>query len=105
MAPLIRRGNAGRSRVRAAVEHVFARQKGGMGLFVRTIGIARAKVKIGMANLVYDIGRLVWQERRRGLAYSTIAPGADHRRRGASKAKPCLKPVPRHSCSDKPRQP
>lgn len=69
MAPHIRRGNAGRSKVRAAVEHVFARQKGGMGLFVvRTIGAARAKVKIGMANLVYNIGRLVWQERRRGLA-------------------------------------
>ena len=42
MAPHIRRGNAGRSKIRAAVEHVFARQKGGMGLFVRTIGIARA---------------------------------------------------------------
>ncbi len=68
MAPHIRRGNAGRSKVRAAVEHVFARQKGGMGLFVRTIGVARAKVKIGMANLVYNIGRLVWHERRRGLA-------------------------------------
>jgi IS5 family transposase len=39
-----------------------------MGLFVRTIGLARAKVKIGMANLVYNIRRLVWQERRRGLA-------------------------------------
>lgn len=68
MAPHIRRGNAGRSKVRAAVEHVFARQKGGMGLFVRTVGVARAKVKIGMANLVYNIGRLVWHERRCGLA-------------------------------------
>jgi len=26
-----------------------------MGLFVRTIGIARATVKIGMANLAYSI--------------------------------------------------
>lgn len=68
MAPHIRRGNASRSKVRAAVEHVFAQQKGAMGLFVRTIGLARAKVKIGMANLVYNIRRLVWQERRRGLA-------------------------------------
>ena len=50
MAPHIRRGNASRSKVRAAVEHVFAQQKGPMGLFVRTIGLARAKVKIGMAN-------------------------------------------------------
>ena len=68
MAPHIRRGNAGRSKARAAVEHVFARQKGGRGLFIRTIGVARAKVKIGMANLFYNIGRLVWHERRRGLA-------------------------------------
>jgi hypothetical protein len=28
MAPHIRRGNAGRSKVRAAVEHDFVRQKG-----------------------------------------------------------------------------
>ena len=68
MAPHIRRGNAGRSKVRAAVEHVFARQKGPMGLFIRTIGLARARVKIGMANIACNIGRLVWQERRRGLA-------------------------------------
>lgn len=38
-----------------------------MGLFVRTVGVARARVKIGMAKLVYNIGRLVWHERRRGL--------------------------------------
>ena len=68
MAPHIRRGNASRSKAHAAVTHVFARRKDGMGLFVRTIGIARAKVKIGMVNLVYNIGRLVWHERRRGVA-------------------------------------
>jgi transposase, IS5 family len=59
----IRRGNASRSSVRAAVEHVFAHQKGPMGLCIRTIGIARAKVKIGLANLTYNIRRLVLQER------------------------------------------
>ena len=68
MAPHIRRGNAGRSRVRAAVEHVFAQQKGPMALFVRTIGLARAKTKIGMANIAFNIRRLVWQERRRSPA-------------------------------------
>jgi hypothetical protein len=31
-----------------------------MALFVRTIGIARAQVKIGMANLAYNFGRLAW---------------------------------------------
>ena len=29
------------------------------GHFVRTIGLARAKVKIGMMNLVYNMVRLV----------------------------------------------
>jgi len=56
--------NAAKSRVRAAIEHVFARQKGPMGLFVRTIGIARATTKIGLANLAYNLQRLVWLDRR-----------------------------------------
>jgi transposase, IS5 family len=52
--------NGKRSKVRAFVEHPFARIKGPMALFIRTIGIARATTKIGMANLVYNIQRLVW---------------------------------------------
>jgi hypothetical protein len=55
---------ASRSGVRAAIEHVFAHQKGSMALCIRTIGIARARVKIGLANLTYNIRRLVFQERR-----------------------------------------
>jgi transposase, IS5 family len=31
-----------------------------MGLFIRTIGIARAKTKIGLANLAYNMQRMVW---------------------------------------------
>ena len=31
-----------------------------MGLFVRTVGLARARVKIGMANLAYNMRRLAW---------------------------------------------
>jgi len=49
------RANARKSAVRSAVEHVFARQKGPMGLFIRTIGIARARTKIGLANLTYNL--------------------------------------------------
>jgi IS5 family transposase len=56
--------NARRSTVRARVEHVFARQKDQMGLFVRTIGIARAEAKITLANLAYNIDRLIFHERR-----------------------------------------
>jgi hypothetical protein len=54
------RANAHKSAVRSAVEHVFARQKGPRSLFVRTIGIARARTKIGLANLVYNMQRMVW---------------------------------------------
>ena len=56
----MRIANAQKSKVRSAVEHVFAHQKGPMGLVVRTIGLARAKVKIGMANLAYNMRRFVW---------------------------------------------
>jgi len=56
--------NARRSRVRARVEHVFAFQESAMGgKLVRTIGIARARTKIGMMNLVYNMRRLVWLAR------------------------------------------
>jgi IS5 family transposase len=58
------RANAARSAVRSAVEHVFAGQKHRMKLFVRTIGIARAEVKIGMVNLAYNFNRLAWLEAR-----------------------------------------
>ncbi|HET6521512.1 MAG TPA: IS5 family transposase [Geminicoccaceae bacterium] len=54
------RANRARSKVRSAVEHVFAEQKARMGLFVRTVGLARARVKIGMANIAYNMRRLVW---------------------------------------------
>lgn len=56
----IARANGAKSKIRAAVEHVFARQKGPMGLVVRTIGMARATVKIGLANIVYNMRRAIW---------------------------------------------
>jgi hypothetical protein len=34
-----------------------------MGLFIRTMGIKRAEMKIGMANLVYNIRRFIYLER------------------------------------------
>lgn len=52
--------NAQKSKVRSKVEHVFAHQKGLMGLVVRTIGLARAEVKIGLANLAYNMRRFIW---------------------------------------------
>ena len=64
MSERMSRANGRRSKVRSAIEHVFARQKGPMGLFVRTIGIVRARAKIGIANLAYNLMRYVWHEGR-----------------------------------------
>ncbi len=58
----IARANTRRSKIRAQVEHVFAGQKQGVGLVIRTIGIACATIKIGMANLAYNFQRLAWLE-------------------------------------------
>ena len=45
-------------------KHVFAEQKDRIDLFVRTIGSTRAELKIGMANLVFNIKRTIWLNRR-----------------------------------------
>jgi len=63
MPQTTRRANAIKSKVRSGVEHVFAVQKDKMELFIRTIGVARATMKIGMANLVYNIKRFVYLDR------------------------------------------
>jgi transposase, IS5 family len=34
------------------------------GLVVRTVGMMRARVKIGLANLGYNFGRLAWLQAR-----------------------------------------
>lgn len=39
-----------------------------MHFFIRTIGLVHAEVKIGMANLVYNLTRLVWHQGRGVLA-------------------------------------
>jgi len=64
MSEATSRANGRRSKIRAHVEHPFARLKGPMNLFVRTIGLARARVKTGMANLAYNMQRFVWHEGR-----------------------------------------
>jgi IS5 family transposase len=65
MSEATSRANGRRSKIRSLVEHVFARQKAQMKLFVRTIGLARATTKIGIANLAYNLMRYVWHEGRR----------------------------------------
>lgn len=39
-----------------------------MALFIRTIGLDRATVKIGVAHLAYDFRRLIWPQRREAPA-------------------------------------
>ena len=51
--------NRTKSTVRVRVEHVFGAQTNDMGgTLVRTIGLVRAKAKIGMKNLAYNMRRL-----------------------------------------------
>src|SRR5215204_6696090 len=42
-------------------------RRGRLGLVVRTIGLARARVKIGPANLVYNMKRTIWLTGRLAL--------------------------------------
>jgi IS5 family transposase len=57
-------GNRTRSRVRARVEHVFGAQSHDMGgTLVRSIGLVRAKARIGLKNLAYNMRRMLHLER------------------------------------------
>ena len=59
-----KQGNKTRSSVRVRVEHVFGAQSNDMaGTLVRSVGLARAKARIGLKNLAYNMRRLVQLER------------------------------------------
>ena len=58
------KANAAKSSVRARGEYGFARQKNRYGLFIRTIGLARAEAKLTLANLACNFDRLIFHERR-----------------------------------------
>jgi len=50
--------NCEKSKVRARVEHVFGHMTNSFGeIFVRSIGIARARCQIGLKNLAYNLQR------------------------------------------------
>jgi transposase, IS5 family len=56
--------NRVKSRIRARIEHVFGAQETAPGgRIVRTIGIVRARLKIGLQNLAYNMRRLTTLER------------------------------------------
>ena len=64
--------NHAKSKVRSRVEHVFGAQAQLGGHIVRTIGILRAQVKIGMMNLVYNMVRLGQLIRRDSQVASAV---------------------------------
>lgn len=68
MSKATSRANAKKSSIRARVEHVFAHQKNRYGLFIRTIGLARAETKRLLANMAYNFDRLIFHERRGAMA-------------------------------------
>ncbi len=66
--------NRKRSTLRARVEHVFGYQANSMGgKFIRTIGLARARAKIGLMNLGYNLKRLVILERHHNRRHASAA--------------------------------
>lgn len=68
LTPRQRATNRHWARVRCHIEHVFAQQRLFQQRLVRTIGLARAEVKIGLFNLGYNLRRWVFLQRRRHLS-------------------------------------
>lgn len=61
LRPELERRNGERSKTRVRVEHVFGSQKNDQNMrLIRTIGLARARAKIGLSNLVYNMRRFAW---------------------------------------------
>ena len=59
LTPREQEGNKTRSRIRSRIEHIFGVQAQRAGnLLLRTIGITRARAKIGLRNLAYNIDRM-----------------------------------------------
>jgi IS5 family transposase len=54
------RNNTAKSRIRARVEHVFAAMQQFGGRTIRTIGIARAEIQIGLLNMAYNLTRCAY---------------------------------------------
>jgi len=55
-----KRNNTAISKIRARVEHVFGTMHHYGGLFIRTIGIKRAELQIGLLNFTYNLKRYVY---------------------------------------------
>ena len=76
-----KQANRTKSKVRARVEHVFGAPAAMGGHTMSTIGLQRAKVKIGLMNLVYNMMRLVQLIKRDMKAVNRVL--MDNHREGA----------------------
>jgi IS5 family transposase len=66
-------GNSEKSRVRARVEHVFGHMTNSMGgIFLKTIGVARAAVGVGLMNLTYNLTRIEVLIRKKVFGFDRI---------------------------------
>ena len=54
------KNNKAKSKIRARVEHVFGRMHQFGGITIRTIGITRAEIQIGLLNMTYNLTRLAY---------------------------------------------
>ena len=62
-------GNRTRAKIRSRIEHIFGIQAMRAGdLIIRTIGLARAKVKLGLRNLAYNLDRYCQRRQRNGVS-------------------------------------
>ena len=62
-----KQGNRTRSKIRSRVEHVFGAQAmRAKVLLIRSIGIVRARCKIGLRNLAYNLDRFGCLRRAHG---------------------------------------
>ena len=66
--------NKAKSRVRARVEHVFGHMQNSMGgIFVRAIGIARARVGVTLMNLTYNLSRIEVLIRNKAISIDRVS--------------------------------
>jgi IS5 family transposase len=86
--------NRAKSRIRARIEPVFGAQETAPGgRIVRTIGIVRARIKIGLQNLAYNMRRLgdARTDGRRMRTESSAA--AENKRRADTASSPSAERV------------
>jgi len=55
-----KRINRAKSKIRARIEHVFGAMTHYGGIFIRTIGLARARTQVGLLNLTYNLSRYAY---------------------------------------------